>query len=594
MDKKLGEESVSQSVSELEHYQSQLVEMLRRSVGLLDDSQATLKAEVVEACDRINHPTYRVAVFGPFNYGKSTLLNALLGEKALPMDLVPTTGAAITVKYGPEPRTRITHTDGSINEEVGTGALKEFAVLDEQRRMREDVAAVEVYCPHPLLKLGLELIDLPGTDDRDAQDELIKKQLLSADLVIQLLDGRKLMTLAERENLRDWLLDRGINTVIFVVNFLNLMEGNDRQQVAVRLRFLAESFRSNLPAGVSNLYQVDALPALRARLKGDMAAATQTGLPALESALQNIGQQLGQGRGPEQTLPRLKAIAKTVPPALQAQIDTLSISQPDPTDTRRVEVKKKAQTLIQKGFDQSLTKLRTWLEPDNLQANYRLGLAQALENNTTQDWLLQNLRPAWFERQKPLVSWVHQACEFFEKPRPVDVWMAFSHAQEEVNTTTKDAETGIPETDKSGRKPGMAPVAIATGLGWMLGGPLGAAVLAGASHLVNQAGVNQAGVNQPGTKQRSAQEQSSAASDRLEKNNAVVDFKEQADIYLSRFSAEALSVIAAYDIEAKKVIQTKVAAPVAVNSAAREAQLNLLKTTLVALTDIVERLPIFS
>ncbi|MEO1446045.1 MAG: dynamin, partial [Cyanobacteria bacterium J06635_11] len=425
--------------------------------------------------------------------------------------------------------------------------------------------------------------------DRDAQDELIKKQLLSADLVIQLLDGRKLMTLAERENLRDWLLDRGINTVMFVVNFLNLMESDDRQQVAVRLRFLAESFRSNLPAGVSNLYQVDALPALRARLKGDMAGATQTGLPALESALQTIGQQLGQGRGPEQTLPRLKAIAKTVPPALQAQIDTLSISQPDPTDTRRVEVKKRAQMLIQQGFDQSLTKLRTWLEPDNLQANYRLGLAQALENNTTQDWLLQNLRPAWFERQKPLVSWVHQACEFFEKPCPVDVWMAFSHDQEEVNTTTKDAETGIPETDKSGRKPSMAPVAIATGLGWMLGGPLGAAVLAGTSHLVNQAGVNQ-----PGTKQRSAQEQSSAASDQLENNNAVVDFKAQADIYLSRFSAEALGAIAAYDIEAKKVIRTKIAAPVAVNSAAREAQLNLLKTTLVELTDIVERLPTFS
>ncbi|EAM52207.1 hypothetical protein CwatDRAFT_5335 [Crocosphaera watsonii WH 8501] len=36
----------------------------------------------------------------PFNYGKSTLLNALLGEKTLPIDLIPTTGAAIYVKYG--------------------------------------------------------------------------------------------------------------------------------------------------------------------------------------------------------------------------------------------------------------------------------------------------------------------------------------------------------------------------------------------------------------------------------------------------------------------------------------------------------------
>ncbi|MEL6493124.1 MAG: dynamin family protein [Cyanobacteria bacterium J06621_3] len=221
--------------------QDQLVEALRRAAGLLEMSQSSLKAEVIEACDRIHNPTYRIAVFGPFNYGKSTLLNAILGKKTLPMDLVPTTGAAITVKYGSEPRTCIIHTDGSIQEEAGTGTLKEYAVLDEQRQMRSDVAAVDVYCPHPLLKLGIELVDLPGTDDQQAQNDLVQKQLLSVDLVIQLLDGRKLMTLTERENLRDWLLDRGINNVIFVVNFLNLMETSDRQQVALRLRFLAVS-----------------------------------------------------------------------------------------------------------------------------------------------------------------------------------------------------------------------------------------------------------------------------------------------------------------------------------------------------------------
>ncbi|MEL6815883.1 MAG: dynamin family protein, partial [Cyanobacteria bacterium J06598_3] len=488
--------------------QDELIAVLQRSVGLLDDTHAEVKAEVIAACDRIDNPTYRVAVFGPFNYGKSTLLNALLGEKALPMDLVPTTGAAITVKYGLEPRTRITRIDGSIQEDGGTGALKEFAVLDEQRRMREDVAAVEVYCPHPLLKLGLELVDLPGTDDREAQDALVQQQLLSADLVIQVLDGRKLMTLAERENLRDWLLDRGINTVIFVVNFLNLMEAEDRQQVALRLRFLAESFRSALPAGVSNLYQVDALPALRARLKGDMAAATQSGLPALESALQTIGQQMvspqeGAGRSPELTSPRLKVIALKLPPALQSQIDALSDPPLDPTNVRRAEVKTKAQTLIQQGFDQSVQKLRTWLAPDNLRSHYRLGLAQALETKTTQDWLLKTLKPAWYERQKPLVSWVHQACDFFDQPRPVDLWMAFSVAGEDAGSTgvestdakTTDAKTtGAKTTNAEAaadvsevqaaevkERAGIAPVAIATGLGWVLGGPLGAAILAGTS-----------------------------------------------------------------------------------------------------------------
>lgn len=579
--------------------QDDLIAVLQRSVGLLGDTHAALKSEVIEACDRIHNPTYRVAVFGPFNYGKSTLLNALLGEKALPMDLVPTTGAAITVKYGPAPRTCITRSDGSIQEEAGTGALKEFAVLDEQRRMRDDVAAVEVYCPHPLLKLGLELVDLPGTDDREAQDALVQQQLLSADLVIQVLDGRKLMTLAERENLRDWLLDRGINTVIFVVNFLNLMEADDRQQVAVRLRFLAESFRSALPSGVSNLYQVDALPALRARLKGDMAAATQTGLPALESALQTIGQQVvspqgAAGRSPAQTLPRLKVIALKVSPALQSQIDALSFtSQLNPTDVRRAEVKTKAQTLIQQGFNQSVQKLRTWLAPNNLRSHYRLGLAQSLETQTTQDWLLQNLRPAWYERQKPLVKWVHQACEFFEQPRPVDLWMAFSTTGEDAEATAADgaaansthtAQSSTTQDSSVKERAGIAPVAIATGLGWVLGGPLGAAILAGTSQLVNQAGAKSSSAKQQLETEANPKREVSTSVD------TSVDFKGQADIYLARFSEEALRAIAAYEVEANRVIQTKISAPIAVNSVDSEAQVNLLRTTLADLSCLIENI----
>ncbi|MEO0768542.1 MAG: dynamin family protein [Cyanobacteria bacterium J06649_4] len=580
----------------LETIQEQLIVLLRRSVGLLgsqldgqrdgqrDGQFAELKAEVIEACDRINHPTYRIAVFGPFNYGKSTLLNALLGEKALPMDLVPTTGAAITVKYGAEPRTRIEMTDGTVQEESGTSTLQDFAVLNEQRQMRADVSEVTVYCPHPLLKLGLELIDLPGTDDEQAQNDLVQQQLVSADLVIQLLDGRKLMTLAERENLRDWLLDRGINTVIFVVNFLNLMEAGDRQKVALRLRFLAESFRATLPDGVSNFYQVDALPALRARLKGDMAAAKQAGLAELETALQTIGAQMANGRPPEQTLPRLQAVALSVSDALRTQIDSFVVAEPTAADLKRVEIRKKAQGLIQRGFEQDIAKLRGWLTPQNLQANYRLGLANALENETTQDWLLQYLEPAWRDRKNAVVGWVYQACEMFDSDCPADLQMAFA-ASAHPNTAPQEAEPterASTENSQPSKKEGaavdeVAPVAIATGLGWILGGPMGAAVLAGTTHLLNQSG-----------KGKSSQQKSTATNS---SNTAhSIDFTAQADIYLTRFSEQALAVLADYEKEGLRTIQTPLSPVESTPLPAREAQLTLLKTTLEEFSELTDTL----
>lgn len=562
----MSSQNKKKELDSLQAFQSSLVQMLRRSVGLLDSSRSSLKNEVIEVCDRINQPTYRVAVFGPFNYGKSTLLNALLGEKALPMDLVPTTGAAIVVKYGPDPKTCIIHTDGSITQEVGTSALQDYAILDEHRQMRTDVKAVEVYCPHPLLKLGIELIDLPGTDDQQAQDDLIQKQLLSADLVIQLLDGRKLMTLSERENLRDWLLDRGINSVLFVVNFLNLMEVGDRKQVAFRLRYLAESFRAELPDGVSNLYQVDALPALRARLKGDAAAAKQTGLPDLESALQTIGAQLASGRSPTQMLTRLTVVATSVAEALKEQIDNFSVVDTTAADSRRTEIQKKAQGLIQKGFDNSVQSLRNWLTPQNLQANYRLGLAQTLEAGKTQEWLLENLQPAWNERQKDVVSWVHQAAEMFGVDCPDDLEMGFAVEPDQADKAPTEQRAERRSTEAE-----MAPVAIATGLGWILGGPMGAAVLAGTSHLLNNSS-------------RKSPTQKSEAS------LTDIDFSQQADIYLARFSTEALSALSAYERAGNETIQKKLSAPEAITSPHRQAQLNLLQTTLDELIEITHSL----
>ncbi|NJN23941.1 MAG: hypothetical protein HC810_05540 [Acaryochloridaceae cyanobacterium RL_2_7] len=274
------------------------VAQLQAALGALElPDDSALRQEVLNLCDRLQNPNIRIAVFGPFNYGKSTLLNALLGDKTLPMDLIPTTGAAILVRYGEKTLSRITLKDGSQVKAPGTQILQEYATLDEQRRMRDEVQSVEVDCPHEFLKTGVEFLDLPGTDDQSAQDELVKTQLLTANVVIQLLDGRKLMTLGEREHLRDWLLDRGIHTVVFVVNFLNLMEPTDQQQVMRRMRFVAESFRSNLASGLSNLYRVDALPALRACLKGDRDQVEASGLPTLETALQRITHSFGEPTG---------------------------------------------------------------------------------------------------------------------------------------------------------------------------------------------------------------------------------------------------------------------------------------------------------
>ena len=514
-----------------ETYQN-LTDNLKSALGILElDKNSQLYRDTTSICDYLAKPTFQIAVFGPFNYGKSTLLNALLGNRALPIDLVPTTGAAIYVNYGEELHAKITLKDGTEVSEAGTDVLKRYAILDDARQMRDDVAAVNVYCPHPFLKTGVELLDLPGTNDRQEQDNLVKDKLLTADLVVQVLDARKLMTLGERENLRDWLSDRQINTVVFVANFINLLEPDDQKQVYNRLLFVAESFRSNLPNNISNIYRVDALPALRARLKGDVAAAQTTGIAMFESALQSIV--AAQQEQLAVKLPRIEAIAIKISQSLRSKSETVAaeIATAQQKHQGKIAIKQKAEKLISKGFQASVSDFEIWLYQPTLLQRYQSQMAFSLQEGLFDAWKVKFQREV-LKEQQTIAEWVNKACEFFDKEQPIALLVSFPPSPQIV----------LPEPPPAAAQRSIegevTPVAIATGLGWLLGGPVGAAVVGGASYILNK----RTGSEKP--------PESSAAY----LNQVTQICNEAAKNYLTRFSTDTFSMLQHYKEIAEKVI----------------------------------------
>ncbi|MFB2971345.1 dynamin family protein [Aerosakkonema sp. BLCC-F183] len=539
-----------------QEFHHNLVNSLQSALGLLElDRNSQLYRDVTSVCNHLANPGFRIAVFGPFNYGKSTLINAILGNRALPIDIIPTTGAAIYVKYGNELRTRITMTNGREINESGTEILKQFAILDGDRRMRDDVASVQVFCPHPFLQNNVELLDLPGTNDREEQDSLVRDKLLTADLIVQVLDGRQLMTLGEREKLRDWLLDRGIKTIVFVVNFLNLLEPEDQKEVYKRLRFLAESFRADLPTNISNLYRVDALPALRARLKGDVAAAQSSGLAGFESALQSIlavkQEQMGDVR-----LPRVVAIGSQIKQILQAKIQPLATEVETAENKRntKIQIQQKAENLIKQGFATSVKEFRDWLHEQTILYRYQSEATAALQQNQFITWERDFFKPTVEKHQQEIVKWIGQACEFFNYTQPAELSISFpSHPQ----VTLPNKPTSSDNLSDT------APVAVATGLGWVAGGPIGAAVLGGAAYLLN----------------KNIKQDKQGSSSNAYQNQAAQLYTDAAKDYLTRFSSEALSALHQYEEKAAKVLNFKIPdlTPELTN---KRHQLNLLNTCL--------------
>jgi hypothetical protein len=84
------------------------------------------------------------------------------------------------------------------------------------------------------------------------------------------------------------------------------------------------------------------------------------------------------------------------------------------------------------------------------------------------------------QQQQTIAEWVNKACEFFEKEQPIALLISFPPSPQ-----VSLPEPPPPPAQKSNDSE-VAPVAIATGLGWLLGGPVGAAVVGGASYILNK------------------------------------------------------------------------------------------------------------
>ncbi|MHC5831381.1 MAG: dynamin family protein, partial [Nostoc sp.] len=72
--------------------------------------------EVKEISQKIQSQRFRISVLGEFSQGKSTLLNALLGEEIQPVRVIPCTGMVTVLKYGTEKRVICRYKDGREEE----------------------------------------------------------------------------------------------------------------------------------------------------------------------------------------------------------------------------------------------------------------------------------------------------------------------------------------------------------------------------------------------------------------------------------------------------------------------------------------------
>jgi small GTP-binding protein len=223
----------------LSHLREREIELLHTLAGLiesLDEEGPDDKHRLLDSAEDLRSMFFLLVVVGEFNAGKSTFINALLGDTLLPAGATPTTEAIEVIRYRRSKSRKPTSESGSIREwrHPNTGGE------------------------------GVAIVDTPGSGSVFRQHEKTAKSFLHrADLVIFVLSAKR--AFAETERLYLELAQSFGKKIILVINQADLLEEQERAEVEAFVRRQAKELLNLEPP----LFVVSAKEALRRRKQGD-------------------------------------------------------------------------------------------------------------------------------------------------------------------------------------------------------------------------------------------------------------------------------------------------------------------------------------
>ena len=205
---------------------------------------------------------FLIVIVGEFNAGKSSVINAVLGDKFLAEGILPTTNEITVLRYG-ESKQRVQSEDGFYNQDIPVDLLKQVSI-----------------------------VDTPGTNViLKRQQRLTEEFVPRADLVLFVLSADRPMTESEVKFLS--YIKKWGKKVVFVLNKCDLLETDeDRNEVT---KFVRDNAKRLLGVDNAPVIPVAARNALRLKkANASMKEYAETGFPAFE---EYVNSYLGGGSG---------------------------------------------------------------------------------------------------------------------------------------------------------------------------------------------------------------------------------------------------------------------------------------------------------
>jgi GTPase SAR1 family protein len=293
-------------------------------VALLRESEEPLQAiemhtwvdSIKKLEDRVGTDRFRVMVLGEFKRGKSTFINALLGQEVLPAFATPCTAIINEIKWGEArraalhfknplpaalppglPRETLKHLANLGGKaapplDVPVGELERFvAIPDPAKDQAASIAEtpydrIELFWPLEILRNSVELIDSPGLNEHGSRTRITMEYLARIDAVVFVFSVHALVSQSELSVIDNDVRGAGHEYVFFVCNrFDELRKQNDRDRVT---QYAYDQLAARTAFGRDGIFFVSSLDAVIGREEQRPDLTERSGIPRLESQLANF------------------------------------------------------------------------------------------------------------------------------------------------------------------------------------------------------------------------------------------------------------------------------------------------------------------
>ena len=229
-------------------YREKLAKLIGEGVGIFAKlGQESTSRSLQKLLENLQSQVFRILVMGEFKRGKSTFINALLGEAVLPAYDFPTTAVINEVRFGDSKRAivRFKHplpvSIDVLSEEAARHVSKhrgqptppleipydqieEYVVIKNFTQKQEEAVAespyerVELYYPTDLLRKGVEIVDSPGLNENITRTVVTMGDLPKADAIIYVLLAQALGSQTELDVIANEVNGNGFRDIFFIIN----------------------------------------------------------------------------------------------------------------------------------------------------------------------------------------------------------------------------------------------------------------------------------------------------------------------------------------------------------------------------------------